>query len=388
MQDLRVIGVEGGALLVAADGGAQYRLPVTPSLRSQLRAAAPESAPVERKAPPREIQSLIRSGLSPEQVAERTGADLAYVHRFEGPVLAERAHALRNALAVAVTVASDVQPDGDSSSFGGVIESRLDTAAATDRRWTSYKDAEHGWLVSVSYVTQDVERDATWRFDPKALSLAPHGGDALVLSQHSEDVGPLVPRLRAVGHRSDDSTPGRFDSGAFLVDSSPDDDDPWARDGQRAEAPADAPRQDVRSPASLAATNRDPDSAAVDPHAQTADLLEALRRRRGEREAARFSDDTSREQHPTSSIRVIDVPLDDFGLPEGETASPPAAPDRPAGGDKRLRPAGPGRGGRRPMPGPDGVVPGQAGAKKPRGRASMPSWDEIVFGARSDDDPA
>ena len=40
------------------------------------------------------------------------------------------------------------------------------------------------------------------------------------------------------------------------------------------------------------------------------------------------------------------------------------------------------------MPGPDGVVPGQGGPKKPRGRASMPSWDEIVFGARSDDDPA
>jgi hypothetical protein len=27
-------------------------------------------------------------------------------------------------------------------------------------------------------------------------------------------------------------------------------------------------------------------------------------------------------------------------------------------------------------------------AKKSRGRTSMPSWDEIVFGARSDDDPA
>jgi len=397
MQDLRVIGVESGALVVAADGGAEYRLPVTPSLRSQLRAAAPEGTPLERKAPPREIQSLIRGGLSPEQVAERTGADLAYVRRFEGPVLAERAHALRNALGVAVTVASDVQPDGDSSSFGGVIESRLDTADATDRRWTSYKDAEHGWLVSVSYVTQEVERDATWRFDPKALSLAPHAGDAHTLSQHSEDAGPLVPRLRAVGLRPgvDDPTPGRFDSGAFLVETpagSADDDDPWVGDAHRAEPAAVAPRQDVRSPASLAATNRDPESATSDPHAQTADLLEALRRRRGEREAARFSDDSSRDELSASSVRVIDVPLDDFGLPEGETTPQPVlpAPAAPhAGGDQRPRSVGQTRGGRRPMPGPDGVVPGQGGGtKKARGRASMPSWDEIVFGARSDDDPA
>jgi hypothetical protein len=140
----------------------------------------------------------------------------------------------------------------------------------------------------------------------------------------------------------------------------------------------------------LAATNRDPESATSDPHAQTADLLEALRRRRGEREAARFSDDSSRDELSTSSVRVIDVPLDDFGLPEGETSpSTPAGPSAPlAGGDQRPRTVGQGRGGRRPMPGPDGVVPAQGGAKKARGRASMPSWDEIVFGARSDDDPA
>jgi hypothetical protein len=399
MQDLRVIGVESGALVVAADGGAEYRLPVTPSLRSQLRAAAPDSTPVERKAPPREIQSLIRSGLSPEQAAERTGADLAYVRRFEGPVLAERAHALRNALGVAVTVASDVQPDGDSSSFGGVIESRLDTADATDRRWTSYKDAEHGWLVSVSYTTQEVEREATWRFDPKALSLVPHAGDARTLSQHSADAGPLVPRLRAVGHRpgDDEPMPGRFDSGAFLVEAQDADESRDAlglHDDRRGDQSGEAARQDVRSPASLAATNRDPETSGVDPHAQTADLLEALRRRRGEREAARFSDDASRDELSTSSIRVIDVPLDDFGLPEGETGGPaplpgsPASPAAPTGGEQRPRTLGSTRGGRRPMPGPDGVVPGQGGAKKARGRASMPSWDEIVFGARSDDDPA
>ncbi|TWX40638.1 DUF3071 domain-containing protein [Frigoribacterium sp. ACAM 257] len=396
MQDLRVIGVESGALVVAADGGAEYRLPVTPSLRSQLRAAAPDSAPVERKAPPREIQSLIRSGLSPEQAAERTGADLAYVRRFEGPVLAERSHALRTALGVAVTVASDVQPDGDQSSFGGVIESRLDSADATDRHWTSYRDAEHGWLVSVSYVTQEVSRDAAWRFDPKALSLVPHAGDARALSQHSADVGPLVPRLRAVSLGRDDDEPlaGRFDSGAFLVErtSSEEDHLDEAADApHRDDRPAAVARQDVRSPASLAATNRDPEASAGDPHAQTADLLEALRRRRGEREAARFPDDPSRDDRSAGSVRVIDVPLDDFDLPEGETGSQslPSGPPASASGDQRPRATGQLRGGRRPaMPGPDGVVPGQGGAKKSRGRASMPSWDEIVFGARSDDDPA
>ena len=76
---------------------------------------------------------------------------------------------------------------------------------------------------------------------------------------------------------------------------------------------------------------------------------------------------------------------------EGETTPQPllpGPPSAPGDGGQRPRTVGQVRGGRRPMPGPDGVVPGQGGPKKPRGRASMPSWDEIVFGARSDDDPA
>jgi hypothetical protein len=220
MQDLRVIGVESGALLVATDGGSEYRLPVTHSLHTHLRAAAPDGSPAERKAPPREIQAHIRAGLTSEQVSAATGADLAYIRRFEGPVLAERAFVLETALSVPVTVADATESDSGSSTFGGVIEARLDSAEASEREWSSYKDVEQGWVVHVSYVTREVARDATWRFDPKKLLLAPSGGDAHTLSQHREDVGPLAPRLRAVD-REPVTTSGRFDSGAFVVDVAP-----------------------------------------------------------------------------------------------------------------------------------------------------------------------
>jgi len=392
MQDLRVIGVESGALLVATDAGGEYRLPVTHSLRSQLRAAAGETAPPERKAPPRAIQAHIRAGLSPAQVAELTGADIDFVHRFEGPVLAERAFVLESALRVSVSVATDVAPEAGGSTFGAVIESRLDGADASERTWTSLKDAEHGWMVRVSYLTGEVQRDATWRFDPKTSALAPHAGDAHALSRHSADVGPLVPRLRAVDQASatGEDASGRFDSGAFAVELGPVD----PVDDTVVELPgAEAFRADPRSAASLAATNREPSDEGPSSHAQTADLLEALRRRRGEREAARFTDD-ERASHPsTASLRVIDVPLDDFGLPEGQSGdrdgdSSPTADEAPAGVPEprpigSARPAR-GRGGREPIP----TSATTASPKKGRGRASMPSWDEIVFGARSDDDGA
>jgi hypothetical protein len=384
MQDLRVIGVQSGALLVSTDAGGEYRLPVTHTLHSQLRAASPGDAPVERKAPPREIQALVRSGKTPQQVADLTGADLDYVHRFEGPVLAERAFVLESARAVTVSVADDAASGVQATTFGAVIDERLDGAETSQREWSAYKDAEHGWVVHLAFVTHEVERDATWRFDPKKSVLAPLGGDAHRLSQHSEEAGPLVPRLRAVSREPrHDDTSGRFDSGAFLVDQVDEVELP-------AETATDRLRPGVRGTASFAAVNRAPDDASG--HDQTADLLEALRRRRGEREAARFSDDDGRSDHPvTGTIRVIDVPLDDFDLPEGATKPTPVLPDRTTRGDTSVddapvQPTGirgsRGRAGRREMP--SAAQP----TKKARGRTSMPSWDEIVFGARSDDDPA
>ncbi len=96
----------------------------------------------------------------------------------------------------------------------------------------------------------------------------------------------------------------------------------------------------------------------------TADLLDALRRRRGEREAAANEDwESSRAAHPsTGSIRIVDVPLDvSDDEVSGDDADVEIEVDTPASTSK-------------------------PGAR--RGRAAMPSWDEIVFGARPDDDPA
>ncbi|GAA4667402.1 septation protein SepH [Frondihabitans cladoniiphilus] len=395
MQDLKVIGVENGALLVATDAGSEFRLPVTLSLQSQLRAADPQRTVVERKVPPREIQASIRAGRSAEEVASASGVELDYVRRFEGPVLAERSFVLETARAVSVSIATDGDITGQTSRFGDVIDARLDTAAAVDREWKSYKDAEHGWVVHVSYVTHEVERDATWRFDPKKQSLAPLNGDAHTLSRQDAEHTNLVPRLRAVGPAA--STPddsGRFDSGAFEVTGEPVETS-VAHDG----TPFDRSRAGDRSAASIVAMNRAPEAAPE--HNQTADLLEALRRRRGEREAARFDDADPRSNHPsTGSIRVIDVPLDDFDEPEhsepprvtkplathpaaasrfAPDASTAPAPDGDSTGDQPT--AG------RPVRAERAPEPARP-ARARRGRASMPSWDEIVFGARSDDDPS
>ena len=84
MQDLRVIGVENGALLVASDDGTRFRIPIDEVLQSKLRQSVPDPGKGPRLSP-REIQAHIRSGMSAQDVASITGADIER-HTEEAPL--------------------------------------------------------------------------------------------------------------------------------------------------------------------------------------------------------------------------------------------------------------------------------------------------------------
>ncbi len=328
MQDLRVIGVENGALLVSSDDGERFRIAIDDVLQSRIRQASPEQG-VGRKLSPREIQDQIRSGMSAQDVASVTGMPVDHIERYEGPILAEREHIVLSALDVPVHTALDTGPVGGGMSFGTAIRSRLSAISAINERWASWKDPNSGWVVKLSFTADQIDHDARWSFDPKKQSLSPMNSEATTLSQQGEVPTQLVPRLRAVAPTPEPDS-SRFDSGAFVVDELP----------PTRFAPKAQPLQ--------ADSN------------QTADLLDALRRRRGERESSSFGEDEPRASHPsTGSIRIVDVPMPDFE-PEDD--------------------------GRATLPQPN-VAPAPP-AKGRKGRTAMPSWDDIVFGARADDDPA
>jgi len=341
MQDVRVIGVESGALLLATDGGTEFRLQVTSSLPGQVRQASPESGPHKRVSP-KDVQARIRGGADAADVAAALDVDVEYVRRFEGPVLAERAFVLDAARRVPVTPADQDAPD----TFGEAIAAKLDAGDATSVSWASWKHVENGWQVRVRYTADEVEHDAQWRFDPKTSTLTPDNGDAHRLS-HTDDEG-LTPRLRAVEPERQDTDGTRFDSGAFRVDAPHE----------------DVAETDVQERAPLRAPLPRIGAAAVEERApgnETADLLEALRRRRGEREAAGFGE--QQDEPRGTSISVVDIPLQGFDEQQSDTA-----PQRTEA---------------RPTSAPE--AEGGRTDRKKRNRRSMPSWDEIVFGTRPED---
>lgn len=336
MEELHIVGLEDGSLVLAGPGGDRYTLPIDDSLHARIRQSIPADQGNARKLSPKEIQAHIRGGLSAIDVAQITGAPLEYIERFEGPVMAEREYVVESALAIPVHLAA-ADPLAQATTFGDAILERLHILDAVGERWSAWKEAA-GWVVKLGYMLGAIEHDARWHFDPKRQTLSPINAEAVGLSRQDPGHDPEPPRLRAVVPlRADDEPMGqseRFDSGAFSVDpSSMSDSGP------------------VLAPIGSRPLPRQQDSG----HDQTADLLEALRRRRGERETPTYEDEPT--HGGTMHVVELDLNLDiDLEVDERPTGHEPASTHKTGG----------------------------FGARK--GRPQMPSWDEIVFGARSDDD--
>jgi hypothetical protein len=377
MQDLKVIGVEDGALLAASDDGERYRIAIDEVALTKLRRLKADQHDVGVRISPREIQAHIRGGLSAEDVAELTGASLEYVQRFEGPIIAEREHIVAQALAVAVRMPADVDLLGENATFGAAIRERLAALGASSERWASWREEDGAWVVKLSFTTDEIDHDARWSYDPRKAHLAPANAEASTLSQQGElPATGLIPRLRAVAPLVPDEA--RFETGVFDV-----------AEGRRAETPRSeapapaasaapaAPVQQPAAPVPFGAIKRAADDEQKDVQ-NTADLLEALRRRRGEREAANLS---MRDSQP------IELDFEPAAPVEAPSAAADAGPEAPVPTSAPSPAAGPtpvAVNATGPVTRETGAL-GTRGSSK-RGRASMPSWDEIVFGARGDDD--
>lgn len=347
MENVTIVGTEAGVLVLATESGERFSLPIDDVLQREIRRATRQAEPTAQKlaASPRDIQAQIRAGLTAPEVAELLGISVDDVARFEGPVLAEREHIIGQALAVPVLIGSEVEPDAQPT-FGAAVRAKLAEVAATAERWASWKE-DSSWTIKLEFTANEVDHDARWSFDPRRSALSPLNADATQLSRQGSLPEGLIPRLRAVDAERINSPykdESRFDSGAFGPRLLP------APEAEF-EDPSLPERSDIA--AQDAAIKRAPSAQNTSP--ETADLLEALRRRRGQRETAPLLDDADEADHsdPISLFDALEQPDDE---PEPEQPSAQAAPSDT--GDS---------GGRR------------------RRRNAMPSWDEIVFGARTDE---
>lgn len=395
MNEVRVVRREDRSLIVATDQGEEFRLEVDDAVLAEIRQLAKRANTSPNKIKPREIQALVRAGKSRGEIAELTGLEESDIERYEEPVLAERRYILELAHAVAVRTSPG---DAAEQLFGTVIAERLITLEAEGPVWSSWRDEEAGWMVSLDFLSHDVSHRAIWSFEHRKGALSPITPDAVSLSKQGDVGDRLIPKLRAV---DDLRHAERFDSGAFDPEQLGTDGDSDAGHTDAAPAPKPTvvvapdhpstgaiPIIDVEAEFARRRGIEDRAIKTSEPEmpdlGQTADLLDALRRRRGERSATLEPVLPSGDQ--------LNFSLEDAEPTPGSTSPlhllTPEAEHSPMRGVERSDASDTEESARKPSTPTAPEKPGTTSKQKGRGRPGIPSWDDILFGTRSEDDPA
>jgi hypothetical protein len=372
MDDIRLFETDGDYLVLEAQDGQKFRLLIDDTVRSSVKREKLQQLD-SVSITPREIQEEIRNGASIDQLIKESGATFEFIEKFAAPVIAELEHIVSSALSVRLTIAGDRYNDSTQIEFGEIISGRLVTSGAEGIGWVAKKIEPNSWHIVANYSLNGVAGSATWSFDPRRLTLSPESETAVTLSSQETLNNSLIPKLRTVdvpdvaqtvvmedvipiGRGAEFETPIARDPeferpapstpAAFLKPVTDDDAKP---------APAPVVTSPVVESSPQASAARAPE-----PLSATADLLEALRRKRTEREDEKPTS-AQLDAHPdTTNLRVIDIEP----APAEAIAEPAAAPTE--------------------NPVEDAAGDPKSTAQK-KGRATMPSWDEIVFGTKADD---
>ena len=211
MQDLQLIGVheDGEHLLLTGADGERFQMPIDDALRAAIRRDRPRLGQLQIEVDgglrPREVQALIRAGASSEEAASRAGWSIEKVHRYEGPILAER----ENVAALAQRARLRPRSGGSSGSSAPTLSARVAErlkardVEVTDASWDSWRTQGGPWTVVLTFAAGGRQRQASWSFDLADRTVSAVDDEARWLSEEEiqEANGPIPARLHPVSGR-------------------------------------------------------------------------------------------------------------------------------------------------------------------------------------------
>jgi hypothetical protein len=376
MDDLSLVGVhdDGEHLLVAGPSGQRFRLRVDDALRAAVRRDRARLSQLqlesEGRLRPKEIQARIRAGETAEEVAEAAGLALEHVRKYEGPVLAEREYVADQARQVRVRRGAAA---GSGASLGEMVAERLLQREVDLERviWDAWRGEDGTWTVALDFEAGSSIRQARWIYNASVRHVTALDDEARWLT--------------------DEETPAATPS------------------AQRRLAPVRDRVFDVDAPSGSRPAGEEPTAI---------DLLDTLRERRGRRNRP-LSEDEELAGAPDPVREAIDSLLsraesmseppaahparsrpqdardgEVLVLPDADPIGPlpgSAAPNsKQNAGSAKITASQPDDDDSEPDPSDDAPVPAGAGrrpmpgANRKQRRASVPSWDDIVFGQRRD----
>ena len=357
MQDLTLVGLteDKRKLILVSDSGEEYSLPADAKLRSALRGdharlgAMDEQLEIQMESAlrPRDIQARIRGGESPETVAAAAQTTVDKIMAFAMPVLAERAHIADRAQRSSVRRKAG---DGPARLLGDAVAERLRgrNVDPDSVEWDAWRREDGRWTLVADYRSGESTRHAEFSFDAPGRYVVAEDDEARwLVGEQSTRKGPQPRaggsprRLSAVS--SEDELPLGEDVIGMVNDS----------------------------PAADAAPTAD----EIGPDEHTMDLSEAAS---SVRDRAGADDPAARAADPGD----LGAETGDADWIPSSTAERPDAAAKPDRDDAAEATKAEATKAEATEAEAADEAPEQA-AKKPsrKGRrASVPSWDEIMFG--------
>ncbi|MFC8733985.1 septation protein SepH [Luteimicrobium sp. NPDC057192] len=423
MNELNLVGLheDGESLVLAGPMGERYTVRIDDALRAAVRRDRPQleqlRASQTASLPVREIQARIRAGATAEEVAAEAGVPVEHVRRYEGPVLAEREHVVDRVRATRLG-------DADAPTLADLVADRLASRDVDPEAvaWDAARDPSGTWRATARFAAGGADRTATWAYDASSREVRALDDEARWLSENEvgvprtgvsdDDVQSAVrPVLSAVDGLLDRGHDPRRPRDAAATDALLD--DLGRRRGTRTPDVVEddfegfGPLRDEPHPAGSRGDRRHDGGARSAHDDGPGDLVEQAeaaerdehadehqdgghderRGRRGKRqrhghERVPVTDRVSvadvvalpfpaRDAHDDDADELAEGDRVDGASDSGHDDAPAAHETHETPDEPDLEPAGAGRGERRP-------------SSSRKQRAKMPSWDEIMFGSRTD----
>ena len=341
MQDLTPVGLseDGTQLVLVSQTGEEFAVPVDARLRAALRGDNGRLGQLETKMDsalrPRDIQARIRAGESPEDVAAAAQTTVEAIMPFAGPVIAERQHVAQSALKGSLRRRTG-ETTTAARTLGEAAELFFHEHSLHDEdvEWDAWRRPDGRWALVAAYAVGGRPRNAEFTHDQPGRYVVAENDDAKILTgelRAPEDAGkPPRPQARRLSPVPTQDELPLGDDAIELV-----------RDKQLESEPVTAPDP--------TADTADADWLTDAPPEPTPDDVPLI-----EEPAAESEPD------PVVPVAPVEAPAEEAET-EAEEASEESRDDEDTVEVKRA-------------------------ASRRKGRSSVPSWDEIMFGGSASED--
>ena len=408
MIELELLGTsaDGESLVLTDAQGERYSVLISDELRGAARRDRPrvEVAPSRPTLAPRDIQALLRAGATPQEIASKHDMDVHAVERFEAPIQAEKDYALARARAVRIGEGGPTMGDLvlDRLAARGVDPSSLE--------WTAMREVGDPWQIIVTFVQGASEHAAHWHLS-NAGTLEAIDQEAQWLTEQVS-ASPTASIFTSLARPTPVPDPDEEDlrNREALIDQLN------AARGKRQTIEVDLGEEVDEEAEYMAAIAAEDDSSEPEPSTGPISArIYSLASARTKIEPASSQEDTflpTTSQHSTAHPPLTGaIALNQRGAHEGtqtsshalpwlsDTTTAPETAEDSSGVDEQQTPAIPMK-----AVSPDGnpgiaadtaaTVTGSVPAQGPtssrlarnaaskKGRRSVPSWDEILFGSK------